>query len=322
MKTSTLLGSLIKGAALLCAIAPASASPPVQDPRLLSLVPPGVEIVAAFTAGLPLSHLVATRNNTTDLMDFESFAGVDPDRMIRAVILIAASGSRGFVSEHSLVASGRFDSRHIFKAAKENGATEADYLGVPVLIIPPLDRDKGISEDVRWFTVIDSQIAMFGTIPMVREELNRSLARSQPDPSLTRDLSRLRSADQSWCVLSSSLNTTDVARRWLATLEPARGQAGFVKDGVVMGIHFGKQIEIEFENVPDSAITEAQLQAQPDASQTTRPGTPALTSQFVPNNDISLHKVIMLSKKQYDQWTAREQAWEQKVHQTGSPSTP
>jgi hypothetical protein len=319
MKTFTLLGSFIKGAALLCVIAPASALPPVQDPRLLSLVPPGAEIVAGMTVGLPLSHLVVTRNNTTDLQDLESFAGVDPDRMIKAVILIAASGNGGFLSEHSLVASGRFDTRHIFKAAKENGATEGQYLGVPVLIIPPLDRDKGVSEDVRWFAVIDSQIAVFGTIPMVQEELSRSLAGNQPDPSLTRDLSRLRSNDQSWCVLSSFLQTTELTQRWLAKLDPARGQAGFGKDGVVMGIHFGKQIEIEFENVPDSVNTEDQPQAQPEASPTPRPGTAALTSQFVPNNDTSLHKVIRLSKKQYDRWTVQEQAWEQNAHRMGSP---
>jgi hypothetical protein len=312
----------MKGAALLCAIAPASATPPVQDPRLLSLVPPGAEIVAGITVGLPLSHLVATRNNTTDLMDFESFAAVDADRMTMAVILIAASGTRGFVSEHSLLASGRFDTKHIFKAAKENGATESEYLGVPVLIIPPLDRDKGVSDDVRWFAVIDSQIAVFGTIPMVREELSRSLARSQPDPSLIRNLSRLRSNDQSWCFLSSSLQTTDLTRRWLATLDPARGQADFVNDGVIMGIHFGKQIEIELENVPDSANTEVPLQSQPEASQTPRPGTVPPTSQFVPNSDTTVHKVIRLSKKQYDQWTLQEQAREQNPHRTGSLATP
>jgi hypothetical protein len=282
-------------------------------------VPPGAEIVAGITVGLPLSHLVATRNNTTDLLDFESFAAVDPTRMTEAVILIAASGTHGFVSEHSLLASGRFDTRHIFKAAKENGATEGQYLGVPILIIPPLARNKDVSEDVRWFAVIDSQIAVFGTIPMVREELSRSLARSEPDPSLTRDLSRLRSNDPSWCLLSSSLRTTELTRRWLAMLDPARGQADFVKDGVIMGIHFGKQIEIELENVPDSASPEDQPQAQPEASQTPRPGTAPLTSQFVPNSDTTVHKVIRLSKKQYDQWTAREQAWEQNAHHAGSP---
>jgi hypothetical protein len=320
MKKSTLFGYLIKGAALLCVIGPASVLPAGQDPRLLPLVPPGAEIVAGFIAGQPLSHLVATRNNTTDLQDLESIVGVDPTRTIGTVILIAASGIRGFVTEHSLVVSGRFDTKHIFKAAKENGATEGEYLGVPVLIVPPLDRDKGVSDDVRWFAVIDSQIAVFGTIPMVREELSRS-SRSQTDPSLSQDLSRLRSNDQSWCVLSSALDTTEVTRRWLAMLEPARGKADFVHGRVIMGIHFGRQIEIEFEEVPDSANTEGQAQAQPEASQTPKPGTAPLASHFVSNSDPTVHKVIRLSKKQYDQWTAREQAWEQNAHRTGSPST-
>src|SRR5215472_9633382 len=311
MKTTTLLGSLIKGAALLCVVGSASASPPAQDPRLLPLVPLGAEIVAGFAPGQPVSHLVVTRNNTTDLQDLESFAGVDPTRSIEAVILIAASGSGGFLSEHSLVASGRFDARHIFKAAKENGATESEYLGIPVLIVPPLDRDKGVSDDARWFAVIDSQIAVFGTIPMVQEELSRSLAKSQADPSLTGDLARLRPDDQSWCLLSSAVHKAEVARRWLAVLDPALGQADFVNNRVVMGTHFGKQIEIEFEYFPDSAMTDDPLQAQRETGQTPRPDTAVLASRFVGNSDTGPHKVIRFSQKQYDQWTAREQAWEQ-----------
>jgi hypothetical protein len=322
MKKSTLFGYLIKGAALLCVIGPASVLPAGQDPRLLPLVPPGAEIVAGFIAGQPVSHLVATRNNTTDLQDLESIVGIDPTRTIGAVILIAASGIRGFVTEHSLVVSGRFDARHIFKAAKENGATEGEYLGVPVLIVPPLDRDKEVSDNVRWFAVIGSEIAVFGTIPMVQEEIRRYLARSEVDISLRRDLSRLRSNDQSWCVLSSALNTTEVTRRWLAMLDPARGQANFVHGRVIMGIHFGRQIEIEFEEVPDSANIVDQLGPQPQISQTPQPGTAPLTSQFVSNGDTTLHKVIKLSRKQYEQWTAREQAREQNARRMDAPSIP
>jgi hypothetical protein len=321
MKKSTLFSSLIKAAALLGVIGSVSALPPGQDPRLLPLVPPGAEIVAGFIPGQPISHLVVTRNNTTDLLDLESIAGVDPTRTIGAVIIIAASGIGGFLSEHSLVVSGRFDARHIFKAAKENGATEGEYLGIPVLIVPPLARDKGVSHDVRWFAVIGSEIAVFGTIPMVQEAIRRYLARREVDLSLSRDLSRLRSNDQSWCVLSSALDTTEVTRRWLAILDPAHGLTDFVHGRVIMGIHFGKQIEIEFEDVPDSANTVDQLRPQPETSQTPPPGTAPLTSQFVSNGDTRLHKVIRLSKKQYDQWTAREQAWEQNVRLTGSPST-
>jgi hypothetical protein len=316
MKKSTLFGSLIKCGALLCAIGPASALPSGQELRLLPLVPPGAEIVAGFTQGQPLSHLVVTRNNTTDLLDFESIAGVDPTRMIAAVIVITASGRRGFLSEHSLVASGRFDAGHIFKAAKENGATESEYLGIPILIVPALDRDKGVSDDVRWFAVIHSEIVVFGTIPMVREELSRSLARSPADPSLREDLSRLRLNDQSWCLLSSAVHRRDETRRFLAALDPEPGQADSANDRVIMGIHFGKRIEIEFEAVSDS-----QPQNQPEASQTSEPDMAPVASHFVSNGDTTLHKVIRLSKKQYEQWTAREQAREQNVRRTRSPST-
>jgi len=102
------------------------------------------------------------------------------------------------------------------------------------------------------------------------------------------------------------------ARRWLAMLESARGQGDFANDRVVIGIHFGKQIEMEFEDVSDSASTEDQLQAQPKTAQTPRPDTAGLASRFVSNGDTALHKVIRFSRKQYDQWTAQEQARERR----------
>jgi hypothetical protein len=311
MTKSTLFGFLIPAVALLCVPRSASALPPGQDPRLLPFVPPGAEIVVGFTRKQQVSLLVVTRNNVTDLLDLESISGVDPSRTFGAAIVIAASGKSGSLSEHSLVASGQFDASHIFKAAKENGATETEYLGIPVLMVPPLHRDKGISDDVRLFAVIGSQIAVFGTIPMVREELSRYLVRSPADPSLSRDVSRLRSNDQSWCVLSSDIYRIDEIRRFLALLDPTLAQAGFTKDRVIMGIHFGKQIEMEYEGVPDSTNTGDQPQIQSDVSQMLRPDSALLSSHFVSSSDTSLHKVIRFSRKQYNQLIAQEEAGEQ-----------
>jgi hypothetical protein len=195
MEKSTLRYALINGLALLCTFATASASPPGADPGLLSLVPPGAAIVAEVTYGTEPTYLVLTRNNTADLMDLESISGVDPTRTIGRTIFVAARDSQGLISEHSLLASGHFDTRHIFKSAMENGASKSEYLGIPILIVPPLERAKGISRDLRWLAFIDSQIAVFGTVPMVQEELSRYLARSPADVSLTEKLSHLRSTD-------------------------------------------------------------------------------------------------------------------------------
>jgi hypothetical protein len=56
-----------------------SVAPP--DPRLLSLVPPGTQVVAGVSnrtpAGQPGSFLLMSRNNLVDRRDFISLAAVD-----------------------------------------------------------------------------------------------------------------------------------------------------------------------------------------------------------------------------------------------------
>jgi hypothetical protein len=288
-----------------------SASPPGADPRLLSLVPPGAAIVAGQTQGREAGYLVLTRNNTTDLMDFQSVSGVDPTRKISRVTLVAASGSQGFLSEHSLLASGHFDSRHIFNSAEENGATESEYLGVPVLIVPPLDRDKAISDDLRWLAFIDSQIAVFGTIPIVKEELSRYLVRSAADPLLIQRLSHLRSTVQSWCLINSAVYQSESVRRTWAALDPILGQPDHAIDGLILGFHFGRHVEIEYEAFPDSGSSEENPpQTQSGFPQAPPPEGPQPASYFFISNHAILPKMIRLSKKQYDEFIAQEETRE------------
>jgi hypothetical protein len=286
----------------------ASASPPDADPRLLSLVPPGAAIVAGLTRGTPASYLALTRNNTTDLADFLSIAGVDPTRKIWRVTLVAAAGDHGFISEHSLLVSGQFDSSHIFKSAEENGATESKYLGIPVLIFPPMERDKDISHHIRWLAFLDSHIAVFGTVPTVQKELRRSLARSPVDSSLTQHLSRLRSMDQSWCVLTPTIYNQEIVRRTLATLDPSLSQLDDSNDGLILGIHFGRRVKIEYERVPDSGNSdESQPQTEPEFSVAPLTKAPRPVSSLFSNSQTIPHKVIRLSQKQYDKFVAQSE---------------
>jgi hypothetical protein len=309
MEKPNLICAFVTGLAF-CTVGSASASPPGADAGLLSLVPPGAAIVAEVTYGTEPTFLVLTRNNTADWADLQAISGVDPTRTIERTIFVAARGTEGLISEHSLLASGHFDARHIFKAAMENGAAKTEYLGIPVLIVPPLERDKGISDDVRWFAVIDSQIALFGTIPMVREELSRYMARSPADLSLMRTLSRLRSTDQSWCILTPTVHNREIIRRTLAALDPGLGQP-HAEDGLILGIHFGRRVEIEYESIPDSLDSEeSQPETQPGFSQAP-PERPPTASRFVSNSDTTLPRVNRLSKKQYDEFIAQEQAREQ-----------
>jgi hypothetical protein len=301
-----------------CIFGSASASPQVADPGLLSLVPPGAAIVAEVRYGPEPTLLVLTRNNTADLMDLQSISGVDPTRTIGRTIFVADRGSEGLISEHSLLASGQFDSRRIFKAALENGASLTEYFGIPVLIVRPLDRDRRISRDLRWLAVIDARIAVFGTIPMVREELSRYLTLSPADLSLTRHLTHLHSEDQSWCVLTPTVHNRAIVHRTLASLDRSLGEADHPNDGLILGIHFGRRVDIEYETLPEyTASEESQPETQPGFPQTPSPEAVPPASHFLGNSQPILHRMIRLSKKQYDEFIAQEEARELCQRRTG-----
>jgi hypothetical protein len=311
------LYALVCGIAF-CVFGSASASPPITDSRLLSLVPAGATIVAGLTPGTPASYLALTRNNTMDLVDFLSIAGVDPTRRIRRMTLVAVAGDHGFISEHSVLVSGQFDSSHIFKSAKENGAIESEHLGIPVLIVPPLERDKDISRPVRWLVFLGSQIAVFGTVPMVEEELSRYVARSPADSSLMDRLSHLRSADESWCVLTPTIYNREIVRRTFGALDPNLSQPGTSNDGLILGIHFGRRVEIEYESIPDSGNSEeSQPQTAPEFSAAPLTKAPQPVSSLFSNSQTIPHKVIRLSQKQYEEFVVHEEIRELSQRRTG-----
>jgi hypothetical protein len=132
------------------------------DPKLLSLVPPGTQIVAGMTNqvphGRPDGFLLVGQSNAVDRSDFLSLVGVDDSRIIHQIIFAAGGADPSTSGEHSLLVSGHFDQKRIFRAAVENGARLSD-------------------------SVIDSTVAVFGTISSVQQELDRQLAGSAVPPS-------------------------------------------------------------------------------------------------------------------------------------------
>ena len=84
------------------------AAPP--DLTLLSLVPPGAQIVAGVTKkpspGKPGSFLLMTRNNVIDRRDFMSLAGVDDSMIIHQMIFAAGGSDTSKSGEHSLLIEG------------------------------------------------------------------------------------------------------------------------------------------------------------------------------------------------------------------------
>ena len=298
---STKAAAVTLGIAGLSILLRVTASPSL-DFRILGMIPEGAEVVASVASGQRASYLVMTRNNRTDLTDFLSITGADPLRVIGRVVLVTTSSPRGSQYEHSLLASGQFDFRHIVKSAQENGAGKGEYRGIPVLILQPLVRNYAISQDVRWLTVIDSKTVVFGSIPAVQQELDRYLDAAQPDPVLAWRLSRLRREDQSWCVLASFVRRVELVRRSLASLDSALASADHAKEALVLGMHFGSSVEIEYENEPDS-VDPGQFATSSISGDDRRPVIAGLVSKLRSASEMDYH-TIKVSRKQYDEWIA------------------
>jgi hypothetical protein len=280
------------------------AASPSLDSRILGMIPPGAELVAGLTSGQQVSYLVMTVNNTTDLTDFQSITGADPLRVITRVVLATTSSPRGPQHEHSLLASGQFDFRHIVTSALGSSAGRGEYRGIPVLILQPLERNRAISQDVRWLTVIDSKILVFGSIPIVQQELDRYLDASLPDLVLTWRLSRLRREDQSWCVLESFVRRIEKVRLSLATLDRELTDPDRANDALVLGIHFGRNVEIEYENEPVSADPR-EVASRSDSADVlqSRPVYPF--HEFRSARDPDYH-ILKVSRKEYDAWIEKQ----------------
>ena len=291
----------------------AAASP---DPRLLSLVPPGAQLVAGISApsiqGQPDNFVLMTHHNTVDLEDFFALTGADDTRTIHQMVFVSVINNDGQLSEHSLLVSGHFDQPHVFKSAAEGGAAVTDYHSVPILVIQPLARERGKLNDVRWLAILDSSVLVFGSVASTRLELDRYLARSPADGSLLRRLARLRRKDQTWCLLSTSVRTLSSPARdqeilgVLAMLNPEFAKLSEFADELEFGMHFGGHVEFEYEALMGSLYGN-----RPDrAPLLQHPPKSPNSSYLLPDLNIAesaeaLHGVIPISLSRYDEWLAR-----------------
>jgi hypothetical protein len=223
------------------------------DPKLLSLVPPEAQIVAGMQAPVggdqPASFLLITRNNNLDLEDFFALSGADSTRVMRQVIFLAAGDTGGTLTEHSLLVSGHFDEAKIFRSAKDGGALSLKYRGIRVLEVQPLPRERGMFSDVRWLAMMNSEVAIFGTVASVKRELDRYLDKSTADASLTHRLADLRRDDEVWCVLTEVPRTGEVSDA-LVALDPTLGDEIRGGGSFGFGIHYGRHVEFEYVGTP------------------------------------------------------------------------
>jgi hypothetical protein len=224
------------------------AAPP--DLALLSLVPPGAQVVAGITnwpsPSKPGSFLLMTRNNVIDRRDFISLAGVDDSMIIHQMIFAAGGSDTSKWGEHSILTKGHFNQARIFKAAVDNGATVTEFRGIRVLVQHPFERELGTFKDVRWLAVIGSDVALFGTRFSVQQELDRHLAGSAVDPSLMQRLARLRPDDATWSVLGM-FKFDDEIEHALGSLDPILASLVHAGASFLFGVRYGKKIEVEYE---------------------------------------------------------------------------
>jgi hypothetical protein len=267
------------------------AAPP--DAKLLSLVPPGTQLVAGAInqthPGTSESFLMTGRNNLIDRLDFLSLAGVDDSMIIRQMIFAAGNTDPSRWGEHSILTSGHFDQDRIFKAAVQNGATVTEFKGFQVLVQQPFERELGTFKDVRWLAVIESKVALFGTKSSVQQELDRYSARSAVDPLLMQKVSSLRADNATWSVLEM-FDVDNGVEQVFASLDPVLANLIHDRKSFQFGVRYGKKVELEYDAVVPSA--------PPTQSISNFSGQSLLPRQ----DPAGVHGVVKFNTAQYKAW--------------------
>ncbi|HMD21355.1 MAG TPA: hypothetical protein VKH40_13595 [Alloacidobacterium sp.] len=284
------------------------------DQKLLSLVPPGAEVVAGMDTPPPKdqpgSFVLITRNNTVDLQDFFALTGVDSRRSVRHAIFVAMHGETSPLGEHSMMAHGQFDQARIYKSAVDDGAIVTRYRGIPVVEIEPFAREQAEFHDSRWLAIVDSDLLLFGTVASVRQELDRDLDRSAADPVLTREVARLRHDDETWCVLSSAKQFPEIEKA-LAGLDPKLGELVGTADDFQFGIRYRKQVEFEYEAT--TATTRRRTDSLRRSLAGPEKGASLLAAPVTNGEEATARGVIKIPLGRFGNWLREASASEQSV---------
>lgn len=288
---------------LFCIPAVSSAASP--DLKLIALVPPSAKVISGISA---LPHepesdyfVVVTHNNAVDLQDLLALCGADGSRIIQQIVFVALADRDGELREHSLLVSGYFDRARIYKSATENGAILTGYRGIPVLEIQPFARERDSFKHVRWLAILDSKVLVFGTIPTLRRELDRYSDRRPPDSLLLSRLSRLRSKDQTWTLLSPPTHSAEI-QHLLSTLDPELTEIAQSGRALEFGIHYGRRIEFEYEITLDPSM-DGDVPPQPHVEPLgiSELLLPLLPSTTIANSDSS-RRLVTIRMTDYREW--------------------
>jgi len=273
------------------------------DPQLIQLVPPQTRLVAGMSSstaqGKTATFLLITGENKADLNDFFALTGGDASRRIQSVVFVTGAAPDTDANEHSLLASGKFDRDSIFRYGAA-GARRQSYRNVPVLVVPPFERERETFRETRWLAVLDGHIAIFGSIGSVQRELDRWIDRSTSDPLLIGRLQRISGHDDSWCVLLARDRdriTEGVLRRLDGKLGEVAHQGGFL----AYGIKFGRKIEVV-----------AAAEPFPSKIWNAPSDMPGVTSSAAmhffsspSNENAGRRALVKVSRRRYEEWTAQ-----------------
>lgn len=184
------------------------------------------------------------------------------------------------------------------------GANVARYQGQPVLVVQPFARERSEFNEVRWLAIPDSSILLFGSVASVQQEFGRHLDRSPADPPLVARLARLRRDDNSWCVLSLPIWTSDI-RDALAALNPKLAELLNDGDTLQFGIHYGRQVEFEYEYEVTTASSHTALAMSASLTQSfagLKKGSALLRSTDGISEGNAVHGAIKVSMARYNAW--------------------
>jgi hypothetical protein len=295
---------------LLYALGASSFAAVRTDPRLLSLVPAGSQLVAGMHQVGPdrqtASLLLLTDGNCLDFADFFAITGSDAARLVRLVIFTASARHDGEPPEHSLIASGRFDQERIFRSAK-GGSNKTEYRGVPALVVSPFDRERDRLSEERWFVILGLHLALFGTVASITQEIDRYLDGTPPDSTILQRLARLRDQDDSWCLIAAPALGARGSQAF-GVLDPALGDMIRRSRAFQYGIRFGRRVELDYDfNAPTisnpNKISDPQIQTP--VAQTINASLFSAALSHATEDDANLSGMVKMSRSRYDKWLAK-----------------
>jgi hypothetical protein len=149
------------------------------------------------------------------------------------------------------------------------------------LVVQPFDRHRDVSRDQRWLVILDSGTLVLRTVASVRREIDRSLAHSTTDPSLLQRLGRMRSGEDTWCILNTPARNPEI-KNALAALHPKLSQLITTAAGSIAGNIFNA--------LAQSIVGEPRMQSA------------LLTPQNSRDNVAIEHGLVKVSRARYGRW--------------------